>query len=243
MNFVDVMGYRVYNDSLNNVFENNELTVINTMGPISYGIATKDALFMAALKSSDYLVLDGVYFGLASILLSKVVIKKNNGPSVFYHFMQKMDQEKGRVFFLGSNNSTLNKIIERAKSDYPNIEIKTYSPPYKKEFDQNDNKIMLNEISEFSPDVLFVGMTCPKQEKWVYLNRKSIKSKYAISIGAVFDWYAGNQKEIAPIWWKLNLGWLIRAANRPEILKRYPNIILFFVHLFITVIRVKKNSK
>jgi N-acetylglucosaminyldiphosphoundecaprenol N-acetyl-beta-D-mannosaminyltransferase len=83
-------------------------------------------------------------------------------------------------------------------------------------------------------------MTCPKQEKWAYEHKAKVNAGLICCIGAVFDWYAGNEKTIAPIWWKLRLGWLIRTINRPEILKRYPNIGVFFWHLLLAIIGIKK---
>lgn len=126
-----------------------------------------------------------------------------------------------------------------ASSDYPNVEVSFFSPPFKNEFSDGDNTLMIEKINSFQPDVLFVGMTCPKQEKWTLVNKNKIEAKLTCSIGAVFDWYAGI-KPIAPIWWKLRLGWLKRAFDRPEVLKRYPNIGIYFLHLFLAIIGFKK---
>ena len=220
MNFIETMGFKVYNDFLSNIVKRNKLIVINTISPNSYGISTKDCFFREALIDSDYLVLDGVYFALASILINKSTIKKNQGPEVFKYFMNKTNIEKGKIFFLGANDLTLQKIEKRANTEYPNIIVKTYSPPFKNEFNSYDNAAIIDAVNIFKPDVLFVGMTCPKQEKWVHQHKNKINASYAISIGGVFDWYAGNHKELSPLWWKLNLGWLGRAIQRPALLKR-----------------------
>jgi len=238
--FVNVFGLNVYNQELDYIKQKDRLVVINTISPNSYGISVKDGEFKNSLKESDYLVLDGVYFALASILKRGKAIKKNQGPDVFYHFMDRMKKEKGKVFFLGSSEETLCKIKKKNEDKYREIEFDYYSPPYKDKFTEHENNEMLSAVNKFKPDILFVGMTCPKQEKWVYENRERLNAKYAISIGGVFDWYAGNEKEIAPIWWKLNLAWLIRTINRPEILKRYPNIGIFFWHLLLSFIKINK---
>jgi N-acetylglucosaminyldiphosphoundecaprenol N-acetyl-beta-D-mannosaminyltransferase len=99
---------------------------------------------------------------------------------------------------------------------------------------------MVSVINKFQPDVLFIGLTAPKQEKWGYKYKNLVNAKLICCIGAVFDWYAGKEKIIAPIWWKLRLAWLIRSINRPEIFKRYPSVGIFFCHLFLAIIRVKK---
>lgn len=237
----NVMGLTVFNAHMDLITLNGDNTLLlNTISPNSYGISTRDSEFHTALKNSDFLVLDGVYFALASILLKGENIKKNQGPDVFFHFMERINIQKGKVFFLGSSEMTLDKIKSRAGLDYPNIDVCTYSPPFKDVFSDNENKAMCQIINDFKPDVLFIGMTCPKQEKWAYKNKNNINASLICCIGAVFDWYAGNQKDIHPLWWKLRLAWLKRSIDRPEILLRYPSIGIFFKDLFLFLIRLKK---
>jgi len=166
MKKINTLNFTVFSDDLELIpIKNSNCNVINTISPNSYGIATKDIEFEKALKTSDYLVLDGVYFAVASILLQGKNIKRNQGPDVFFHFINRLNKQKGKAFFIGSTESTLEKIKARAKVDYPNIEIETYSPPFKVEFSDEENAIMIEKINNFQPDILFVGMTCPKQEK------------------------------------------------------------------------------
>jgi N-acetylglucosaminyldiphosphoundecaprenol N-acetyl-beta-D-mannosaminyltransferase len=233
------MGFNVFDDNLEEIEIDNGNMLLNTIGPISYGISTKDDYFRLALKESDFLVLDGVSFGLSGIILKGTLIKINQGLDVFHHFMNKINSVNGKVFLLGSTISILERMKHRAALDYPNVEVAYYSPPFKDEFNDDDNQIMIDRINRFQPNILFVGMTCPKQEKWSFKNKHRIEANLTCSIGAVFDWYAGI-KPIAPIWWKLRLGWLKRAFDRPEILKRYPNIGIFFWHLFLAIIGFKK---
>lgn len=241
VNFVKTFGFKVFSDSLTNiVLEDQKQLTLNTISPNSYGISTKDKLFEKALKESDYLVLDGVYFALSSIFLQGKNIIQNNGPDVFDFFIKKMNLEKGRVFFLGSSEETLDKINNRLKREYQNINAEFMSPPFKSIFSKEDNAHMVERINNFKPDIIFVGMTCPKQEKWANQNKSKLNTKLICSVGAVFDWYAGNQKDINYIWWKLRLAWLKRTIDRPEILKRYPNIGIFFWHLILSILRIKK---
>jgi len=237
---IKIMGFTILNMELNNIVLSKK-SLLTTISPNSYGISTKDLLFCESLKESDYLVLDGVYFALASILLQGKNIKRNQGPDVFYHFMKRMNDTHGEIFFLGSSQKTLEKIKDKAAIEYPNIKIEYYSPPYKTEFSDEDNEKMIEAVNKFEPDILFVGMTCPKQEKWSYQNKEKLNTKLICCIGGVFDWYAGNLPEIAPIWWKLRLGWLKRTIDRPEIFKRnIPNIMIFIKHLFLALIGIKK---
>jgi N-acetylglucosaminyldiphosphoundecaprenol N-acetyl-beta-D-mannosaminyltransferase len=237
---IRVFGFNVFSDDLSLIPIAGPCATVSTISPNSYGITSRDPEFRLALERADCLVLDGVYFGLASILLQGRVIRANQGPDVFRHFMRRLDAMNGRAFFLGSSEDTLGKIVERGARDYPGVRIGTYSPPYKAVFSESDNNEMLARVSAFAPDILFIGMTAPKQEKWAYLHRDRIQAGLAVSIGGVFDWYAGKEPEVAPIWWRLKLGWLVRTIQRPEILKRYPSIFIFFWHLLLAVLRIKR---
>jgi len=238
---VSTMGFSVFSANLSEIkLDNSGAKLLNTISPNSYGITTKDKFFRESLKNSDYLVLDGVYFALSSILLQGKNIKKNQGPDVFSHFMDRINNQHGKVFFLGAAPNTLDKIKARARTEYANLSVGVYSPPFKPEFSDDENRKMIELVNDFEPDVLFVGMTCPKQEKWAYQNMSELNTKLICCVGAVFDWYAGNQKPIHPLWWKLRLAWLKRTIDRPEILKRYPNIGVFFFHLFLAIIGIKK---
>lgn len=236
MNTVEVLGYDVFNDSLDSIAVEKPTRVIATISPNSYGIASRNAEFRAALRDADYLVLDGAYFGLGGLLLKGQRIRINNGPSVFRNLMERMNRVGGRVFFLGSSEATLARIHERSASEYPRIAVGGFSPPYLPQFSESDVQRMLDAITSFKPDVVFVGMTAPKQEIWAFRNGRKTDAALVASIGAVFDWYAGNEREIAPIWWRLRLAWLIRTIRRPEILRRYPAIGIFFRDLFFALL-------
>lgn len=211
------------------------------MSPNSYGLAVKDAEFKKALQNTDYLVLDGVYFALASIFLQGKNIKRNQGPDVYQHFIKRLNAIGGSAFFLGSSEAVLSKIKERIKKEYPNIIVEYFSPPFKPIFTDEENAQMIRKINDFKPDILFVGMTAPKQEKWAVQHKNCINAGLVISIGNVFDWYAGTQKSIHPFFFTLRMGWLVRIFLRPEIFKRnIANQMLFFKHLLMTFLRIKK---
>ena len=124
---------------------------------------------------------------------------------------------KKRVMFMGSSEKVLALIKERAAVDYPNVEVVTYSPPYKPEFTDEENAEMVRAINEAKPDLLWIGMTAPKQEKWTYKHWGELDIDCHVgTIGAVFDFYAGTMKR-APLWWQEHsLEWLYRLLKEPK---------------------------
>ena len=240
---VSVLGYKLFSDDLTRIpLRGEKCRVINCMSPNSYSLALKDEAFRKALHNTDFLVLDGVYFALASILLQGRNIKRNQGPDVFKHFIERLNENSGKAFFLGSSEAVLGKIKERLSKEYPQITAGSYSPPFKKEFSDQDNQEMISKINAFGPDVLFVGMTAPKQEKWSVQMRDNINASLVISIGNVFDWYAGTQKTIHPFFFKIRMGWLVRMFLRPEMIRRnLGNQLLFFWHIILMALKIKKQ--
>ena len=119
--------------------------------------------------------------------------------------------------FMGSSEKVLALIKERAAVDYPNVEVVTYSPPYKPEFTDEENAEMVRAINEAKPDLLWIGMTAPKQEKWAYKHWGELDIDCHVgTIGAVFDFYAGTMKR-APLWWQEHsLEWLYRLLKEPK---------------------------
>src|SRR5436190_12444496 len=103
---IDVLGYKVFCETLSNL-DLKKKYLINTFSPNSYGVALKDKEFETALKNTDVLVLDGIGIALGSIILHGKNIKKIAGQDCFDFFMADADKKKGKVFFLGSTDKTL----------------------------------------------------------------------------------------------------------------------------------------
>ena len=237
---LDVLGYKVFNSSLDKA-DYSEKTLINTFSPNSYGLATKDPFFKEALRNTDILVLDGVGIALGSLFLHGKNIKKIAGQDCFDYFIAKGNENHWKIFFMGSSPKTLEKITTRLKQEYPNIQTAVYSPPFKPEFSEEDNLQIIESINAFKPDVLFVGLTAPKQEKWSYQHKNQLNARVISTIGNVFDWYAGNSKRPGRIWIKLRLEWFVRIFMRPEIFKRNTaNQLRFLKDLFLHITYIKR---
>jgi N-acetylglucosaminyldiphosphoundecaprenol N-acetyl-beta-D-mannosaminyltransferase len=232
--YLPVMGYNVFCGKLSDVNYSQKI-LINTFSPNSYGVALKDKRFEKALRGTDLLVLDGIGVALASVFLNGKNIKKVAGQDCFDYFIDQVNQKSGKCFFFGSSEKTLQKIKDRIAIEYPNVTVGYYSPPFKEEFSEEDNIAARKIINDFAPDVLFVGLTAPKQEKWAYENKDYLNAPVISTIGNVFDWYAGNSKRPAKIWIDLRLEWLVRIFLRPEIFKRNTGNQMKFVRDFLLV--------
>lgn len=193
--------------------------LINTINAHSYNTALKDELFQRALINGDVLIPDGVSIVKACKWLNAKSQPKERiaGWDLFAFEMDKLNKKGGKCFFMGSSEKVLSLIRKRASVDYPNIVVETYSPPYKPEFSEEDNKAIIEAINRADPDLLWIGMTAPKQEKWTYSHWNELNIHCHVgTIGAVFDFFAGTV-ERAPIWWQEHgLEWAYRLVKEPK---------------------------
>lgn len=193
--------------------------LINTINAHSYNTARHDNLFAEALTKGDALIPDGV-----SIVKACRWIRAKSQPKeriagwdLFEYEMQRLERKGGTVMFMGSSERVLRLIVERAAEVYPHLRVVTYSPPYKPEFSDADNCAIIDAINVAHPDLLWIGMTAPKQEKWTYAHWTELDINCHVgTVGAVFDFFAGTV-ERAPLWWQHHgFEWLYRLLKEPR---------------------------
>ena len=203
-------------EALRNIPEGKCL--IQTINAHSFVVAASDAAFEEALLGSDVLIPDGIGIVKACkwINPSEAPSERVAGADLFAFEMEKLEKRGGKCFFLGSSPAVLAAITQKTAVDYPHILTESYSPPYKSEFSDEESKAMIDAVNASAPDLLWVGMTAPKQEKWLHKHWSQLDIHcHAGAIGAVFDFYAGTVNR-APDWWiRHNLEWLYRLLSEP----------------------------
>lgn len=186
--------------------------------PHSLVVASRDRQFKYALSQAEILIPDGTGIVLAAWILKHKALVKIAGFD-FFISLCKAAEKKGDIkfFFLGSSEQVLDLIKKRLNREFPSILVcGTCSPPFGDEFSAKENLAMLKAINEAQPHFLLVGMTAPKQEKWILANREALQVPFAAAIGAVFDFYAGTKKRSSNTWIKFGLEWLPRFLKEPN---------------------------
>lgn len=204
------------------------------LNPHSYVVSTDDDLFSAALHSADWLIPDGIGIVIASKIVSAGVAERITGSDVFTGVMQDLNLTGGSVFFLGSTEPVLNAIFTRVRADFCKVKIVgVRSPPFKPAFSDSETSSIINEINAAQPDVLWVGMTSPKQDIWIYSNLDKLQVKFAAGVGAVFDFYSGKIERAHPLFQRIGLEWLYRFIKQPRHLWRrlFVSAPVFILHV------------
>jgi N-acetylglucosaminyldiphosphoundecaprenol N-acetyl-beta-D-mannosaminyltransferase len=185
--------------------------------PHAIEMAEHDPAFRKALVEADFLTPDGLGVVYASRLLGGDIRGRVTGMDIFLGTMAAMQAARGgRCFFLGSTEETLAAIRARAAVDFPAVEVVgTYSPPFRPEFTAADDAAMIEAVNASGAQVLWVGLTAPKQEKWVHAHRDRLAVAFAGPIGAAFDFYIGRIRRAGPAWQRAGLEWLPRLVQEP----------------------------
>ncbi len=185
--------------------------------PHSLVVANRDPLTRLALLSADLLLPDGVGVVHASRMFGCPVPGRVIGYDFFIRFTEQMAATGGgRYFFLGASTKALQLISRRMAREYPAITIcGKLAPSFNCEFSADENKSMVEAINRAEPDVLWVGMTAPKQEKWVQQHRHLLQVPCIGAIGAVFDFYSGIKHRPPLFWQRIGLEWLYRLCREP----------------------------
>ena len=233
---------------INQAIKLNQRVYIACVNSHAIVMSLKDPECANALNSADILLPDGVGIILASKLLGGAIKKRISGPDVFLEFTRRINTAGGcRYFFYGSTDDVLEKIREKLAREFPNIEVAgTCSPPFREITVAENNKV-IEIINKAHSDILWVGMTAPKQEKWIARNLEDLNVSVAVAVGAGFDFYAGRINR-APLWMqRVGLEWFWRLVKEPKRLwRRYlvGNTIFIWLVLkeFLKVRILRKNS-
>lgn len=236
---INILGFEIFTGEPES-FASELKGIISTINPHSYIIARKDDAFKNVLLNSDTLLPDGIGIVLAARVLAGAKIKRITGSDIHRILLDYLDKKNGSCFYFGSGQNTLDKIKERLSKEHPGISAGFFSPPFKPVFTDKEDLEMIKIINDFNPEILFVGMTAPRQEKWVHRNRSLLNAKIICPVGAVFDFYAGTVKRPGKFWLNTGLEWLPRLLGEPGRLWKRTLIStpLFVWYVFIEKIRL-----
>jgi N-acetylglucosaminyldiphosphoundecaprenol N-acetyl-beta-D-mannosaminyltransferase len=158
----------------------------------------------------------------------------------------RFGESKGyRHYFYGGKEGVPAELAERLKQRFPKIDVVgQYSPAFRPLTEVEDETV-IRAINSAEPDIVWVGLSTPKQERWMASHRASLHASVLIGVGAAFDFLSGRLSQ-APRW-MMNIGleWLFRLMMEPRRLwKRYTiNNVLFLYYLFLETAGIKRRNQ
>lgn len=182
-----------------------------------------DPAFEECYNKASLVLADGNPLVWASKLLGTPLKALVTGSDLFPALCEHASANGHRLFFLGGLEGVATKAADNLKALYPHIQIVgVYSPPFGFDKNEEENNKIIKMINTVQPDILFVGVGAPKQEKWMYKNIDALEVHVALGIGASFDFVAGTIKRAPAIVRKVGMEWFWRFSNEPKrLFKRY----------------------
>ncbi len=171
--------------------------------------------FRKIVNSADMVVPDGMPLVWMLRKMGYPDQERVSGPDLMIWLLQTAAEQGVPVGFLGSTENVLNRLREHLMHRFPALKIAySYSPPFRPLTTQEDEKIT-EEINASSTRILFLGLGCPKQERWIAAHKGRVRA-VMLGVGAAFDFHAGV-KARAPIWMqRVGLEWFFRLITEPQ---------------------------
>lgn len=161
-----------------------------------------------------------------------------------YPLLELVNNNGWSIYYLGGKPGVANTASSKLNEIYPNISFQAHSGYFNMETNSDENIQVVNEINDFKPNILMVGMGMPRQEKWIMNNIDNIDANVILNSGACFDYIAGEQKTPPRFLGKIGFEWLYRLINDPKRLsKRYLIEPLSLTSLFARDIKNKYFSR
>jgi N-acetylglucosaminyldiphosphoundecaprenol N-acetyl-beta-D-mannosaminyltransferase len=183
--------------------------------------AQHDSALRNLYNTADICTADGVPLIWASKILGNPISGRVTGLDLLPEFA-KVAAEKGfTFFFLGAGDGVAERLKQKLEKQNPDLNVVgTYSPPYAKKFSDEENQKMVDMINEVKPNVLWVSLTAPKQDYWIYEHFDKLDVNIAIGVGAAFDVVVGDIQR-SPEWMQnYGLEWFYRLMKEPKRLYR-----------------------
>ncbi len=184
-------------------------------------ISLKDVNLKKSLLGADILVADGMPLVWASKLFGKPLKEKIDGSDLFFNFCELASKKGYRIFLMGAKEGVALRASEILQEKYKGLNIVgTYSPPFGFEKSIDENEKIVKMLKKSEADVLFVGLSEGKGEKWIFQNKDIYKIPLSIQVGATFDFAAGDKKMAPQYVKKIGFAWLWRLIQEPKRLWR-----------------------
>ena len=195
----------------------------------------KDKELNNTINSFDIRCPDGFPVAKASKILYQNNQMRVDGYKLFLQTIEKGLSSNASHYFFGNSEEIVIKMIETIKTRYPDVNIKGFTCPPNLSFEELSDEKFINDINAKNPDILWVSLGFPKQEKFINLIMKNnTLSTNMVGVGAVFGWVAGTKLK-APEWLaNIGLEWVIRLIQEPKrLFRRYLVDNFLFIIYFI----------
>lgn len=203
-------------------------TFVVTANPEIVMITDEDKEYKEIVQSADYVVPDGIGIIVASKMLNTPIKERIAGFDLMMSLLQQANTNRWKVYLLGGKDEVNQKAVKAIEKTYPELEIVGSHHGY---FDHEESEGIKKEVQNLEPDLVFVALGAPRQEKWITDIQPFVTKGLFMGVGGSFDIIAGEAKRAPDIWIKFKLEWLYRLVKQPSRWKRMLAIPYFLIKI------------
>lgn len=200
--------------------------------------AQKDKDFFDILKQAELATPDSVGVTIGAKLQNKEFKERIPGQAYFREIFRVAEKEGWTIYLLGGKDDVPIKTKEKLEKDFPNAKIVGVHEGF---FEKDSEEDVIEEINRLKPNILFVAMGAPIQEKWIYKNRNRLQVDVAAGQGGTFDYEAGKIKRAPLIFQKLGIEWFWRLIKQPSRIVRMLVLPQYLIKILLKKDKTKGN--
>lgn len=190
--------------------------------------AQKDKEFFDILQQAELATPDSIGIIIGARLQNKKFKQRIPGQAYFREIIRRAEIEGWSIYILGGTEEVIEKAVLKVKEDFPKANIIGYHEGY---FIKDSEEDVIKQINELQPNVLFVAMGAPKQEKWIYKNKEKLKVDVAAGQGGTLDYEAGRIKRAPKFIQKIGMEWFWRLILQPSRIFRMKVLPIFLIKI------------
>lgn len=228
---ISIGSYRKFIDEIFKLAEQNTSSYVCFANVHMVAEAYKDPMFNSVVKNADIITPDGQPLAVFLKRIKKIDQERVCGMDVFPDVLREAESRKKAVYFYGTTEEIIERIVVKVKKEFPDLKISgSYAPPFRS-LTKDENAEVINQINQSKPDLIFVALGCPKQERWM-AKHKHVINGCMLGIGHAFKTYSEVAKR-SPLWMQhLSMEWAYRLFQEPTRLwRRYLYTNAFFIWL------------
>lgn len=243
MDYIKIYGVKVHKTTLDEstkviekYLKGEKLRVVFTPNTEIIMAAKKDNDLKDMINRGDLITPDGIGLIYASMIKKNPLIERVTGFDLSIKMLEIADKNGYSIYLLGGKEGVAKDAGKNIKKKYPNIDFLGCHNGYFKGShlgykDNIEELSIIEEINHKTPDIIFVGLGFPRQEKWIDENKSRINAKVIIGNGGVMDVLSGNTKRAPEVFQRLGLEWLYRLLKNPSRIKRQLILPKFFLEV------------
>ena len=199
-----------------------------TLNSLMYNNSVYDSELRKVISEAQLVLPDSAGIVFAVYLLTGHRTKRIAGIDLMLELCHLAEMKKYKIFLLGARENMLSSAVSNLKQKFPGLDISGYHHGY---FSMENEQTILEQIKDCKPEILFVGLHVPEQEKWICSHLKELKVPVVMGVGGSFDVIAGRLKRAPELLQRIGFEWLFRFLQQPWRIARFGHLVMFVFYI------------